>query len=177
MFHRAVLADKGLLLAFHKSFQALFLERWLVDLPVPVSFSVTPLLASVFARCFTVNHRGKPGPLPRLLFGRFHGCLDVLLCLLGTCRADLLAFCPGRVTRPTTPPVPSFSREIFFRTSAWSSANSNRDLPECPLSALTPAGVAFFTNSQHTGSWKLTDRQAESKLLAQAALFAHAWRW
>lgn len=73
MFHRAVLADKGLLLAFHKSFQALFLERWLADLPVPVSFFVTPLLACVFARCFTVNHRGKPGPLLRVLFGRFHG--------------------------------------------------------------------------------------------------------
>lgn len=73
MFHRAVLADKGLLLAFHKSFQALFLEHRLADLSAPVSFFVTPLLAGVFAKCFTVNHRGKPGPLLQVLFGRFHG--------------------------------------------------------------------------------------------------------
>lgn len=88
-------------------------------------------------------------------------CLDVLLCLLGTRRADLppRAFCLGRVTRPTTLPAPSSAPEIFFWTGAWSGANSNRDLPVCPLSALTPAGVAFFSDSQHTGSWKPTDRQ------------------
>lgn len=73
MSHRAVLADKGLLLAFHKSVQALFLERRLADLPVPVSVFVTLLLACVLARCFTVNHRGKPEPLLWVLLGRFHG--------------------------------------------------------------------------------------------------------
>lgn len=103
-------------------------------------------------------------------------CLDVLPRRLGTSKADPHAFCLEHVTRPTTLPAPSFAPEIFFRTGAWSSANPNRDLPVCPLSALTLAGVAFFTDSQHTGSWKLIDRQAESKLLAQAALFAHAWR-
>lgn len=177
MFHRAVLADKGLLLAFHKSFQALFLEHWLADLPVPVSVFLTPLLACVFARCFTVNHRGKPGPLLRVLFERFHGlswCFAISWVQAGLIP---VLFVWGCVTRPTTLPAPSFSPEIFFRTGAWNSANSNRDLPVCPLSALTPTGVAFFTNSQHTGSWKLTDGQAESKLLAPTALFAHAWRW
>lgn len=160
MFHRAVLADKGLLLAFHKSLQALFLERWLADLPVPVSFFVTPLLASVFARCFTVNHRGKPGPLPRVLFGRFHG----LSWCFAVSPGDKQGWSPCFLSRACYPThnsaSPSFAPEIFFRTGAWSSANSNRDLPVCPLSALTPAGVAFFTDSQHTGSWKLTDRQA-----------------
>lgn len=61
-----------------------------------------------------------------------------------------------RLRHPPPPPAP----ETFFRPGAWSGANSNRDLPACPLSALTPAGVAFFTGSQHTGSWKLAGRQA-----------------
>lgn len=161
MFHRAALADKGLLLAFHKSVQALFLELWLADLPVPVSFFVTPLLVSVFARCFTVNHRGKPGPLRRVLFGRFHGLSWCFAVSPGDKQGwSPVLFYLGRVTRPTALPAPSSAPEIFFRTGAWSSANSNRDLPVCPLSALTPAGVAFFFDSQHTGSWKLTDRQA-----------------
>ncbi len=88
--------------------------------------------------------------------------LVLMFCCVSWGQAGLIprAFCLGRVTRPTTVPAPSFAPEIFFRTGAWSSANSNRDLPVCPLSALTPAGVAFFTDSQHTGSWKLTDRQA-----------------
>lgn len=101
--------------------------------------------------------------------------LDVLPCLQGTSRADPRAFCVGCVTRP----APSFASEIyFFRVDAWSGANSNRDLPVCPLSALTPAGVAFFSPAasiRAPGSSQ-TDVQAESKLLAQAALFAHAWR-
>lgn len=88
-------------------------------------------------------------------------CLDVLLRRLGTTRTDPRVFCLVRVTLPTTLPAPSFAPEIFFRTSSWSSANPNRDLPVYPLSALTLAGVAFFFNdSQHTGSCKLIDRQA-----------------
>lgn len=72
-------------------------------------------------------------------------CLDVLPRRLGTSRTDPRAFCLVRVSRPTTLPAPSFSPEIFFKTSAWSSANPNRDLPVYPLSALTLAGVAFFS--------------------------------
>lgn len=87
-----------------------------------------------------------------------------------------MLFVSGVLSDPRLCLPPSFAPEILFRIGAWSSASSNRDLPVCPLSALTPAGVAFFTDGQHTGSWKLTGRQAESKLLAQAALFAHAWR-
>lgn len=73
---------------------------------------------------------------------------------------------------------PPFAPEIFFRTGAWSGANSNRDLPVCPLSGVTPTGVAFFTGQtayRLLETHRQTDRQ--SKLLAQAAMFAHAWRW
>lgn len=87
-------------------------------------------------------------------------CLDVLLRRLGTNRTDPpRAFCPRRVTQPIALHAPSFAPKIF-RTGAWSSANPNRDLPVCPLWALTPAGVAFFTDSQHMDSWMPTDRQA-----------------
>lgn len=64
-----------------------------------------------------------------------------------------LGFLSGLRYRPTTLPL-YFAPERFFRSVAWSVANSNRDLPVCPLSAVTPAAVTgfFFTESHHTGS-------------------------
>lgn len=89
MFHRAVRANKRLLLAFHKSFRVLSLERRSADLPVPVSFFVTPLLAAVFARCFTVNHCGKPGPLlPRVV--RKISWLVLMFCWVSGGQAGLI---------------------------------------------------------------------------------------
>ena len=184
MFHRVVLADKGLLLAFHKSVQALFPAPWLVDSPVPVSRFVAPLWASVFARCFTVNHRGKPGPLARVLSSRFHGlswCFSVYPGEKQGLIPVLFVWVVLSDSQLSLPPPPSScAPEIFFGTGAWSGANSNRDLPVRPLSAVTPAGVAFFTGQTAYGlleAHRQTHRQAETKLLAQAALFAHACRW
>lgn len=186
MFHRAVLADEGLLLAFHKSFQALSLQRGLADLPVPVSFFVGPLLAGVFALCFTVNHRGKPGPLPRVLFGRFHGLSWCFAVSPGDKQGWSLAFCLGCVTRPTAFPLLLLKRFFFFfgGGGAWSSASWKIEICQCPLlSFLTPTGEAlfcfnfFFFRQQPAYGLLEARRQAEPKLLAQAALFAHAWRW
>lgn len=132
----------GLLLAFHKSFQALFLELWLADLPVPVSFFVTALLNKMFAQCFTVNHRGKPGPLPQALLGRFHGLSWYFAVSPGDKQRRSPCFLSG-VCYPTHSSATPPAQETFFRPGAWSRANSNRDLPACPLSVLTPAGVAF----------------------------------
>lgn len=186
MFHRAVLADEGLLLAFHKSFQALSLQSWLADLPVPVSFFVGPLLAGVFALCFTVNHRGKPGPLPRVLFGRFHGLSWCFAVSPGDKQGWSLAFCLGCVTRPMALPSPSFcSRDFFlFLGRVCGAVPAQIEICQCPLlSFLTPTGVAlfcfnfFFFLQQPAYGLLEARRQAEPKLLAQAALFAHAWRW
>lgn len=174
MFHRAVLEDKGL---FHKSFHLCLLEQWLADLPVPVSLFVSPLISQCVYSVCTVNHRGKPGPLPAGVVRKISWPV-LMFCHVAWGQAGLIphAFCFRRVTRPQSCQPPSISLQRFFcRTGAWNSANPNRDLPVCPLSALTLDVVAFF--SQHTGCWRFTDRQAESELLAQAALFAHAWRW
>lgn len=70
-----------------------------------------------------------------------------------------MLFVSGVLPDPQLCTPPSFAAEIFFSAGAWSAANSNRDLPVCPLSALTLAAVAFFTSSQHTGSWRLTETQ------------------
>lgn len=135
MFRRAALAGEGLPLAFHKSFQALSLRRWLADLPVPVWFFISPLLASVFALCFTVNHRGKPGPLPRVLFVRFHGS-SWCFAVSPWGQAELIPCFLSGVCYPTHSSAfpPPFAQEIFFfRMGAWSCASSNRDLPVYPF--------------------------------------------
>lgn len=108
----------------------------------------------------TVNHRGKPGPLPSGVVQKI-SWLVLMFCRVAWGQAGLIphAFCFRRVTRPQSCQPPSLLLQRFFcRTGAWNSANPNRDLPVCPLSALTLDVVAFF--SQHTGCWRLTDRQA-----------------
>lgn len=188
MFHRAVLADKGLLLAFHKSFQALFLELWLADLPVPVSLFVTPLSAGVFARCFTVNHRGKPGPLRRVLFGRFHGLSWCFAVSPGDTRGRFLpppshcvfwVFCLGRVTRPTAPACPPPLLQRYFSGLVHGAVPTQIETCQCALCLHWHRLEWRFspTASIRAPGSSQTDREAESKLLAQAALFAHAWRW
>lgn len=87
-----------------------------------------------------------------------------------------MLFVSGVLPDPQLCLPPPLLQQIFFRTGAWSSANSNRDLPVCPLSVRTPTGVAFLlaASIRDAGSSQ-RDSQSESKLLAQAALFAHAW--
>lgn len=163
MFHSSVSEDEGLLLAFHESFRVALLKQRAADLPVPVSLFIYPIISQrVYSMC-TVNHRGKPGPLPAGVVRKISWLvLMFLLRLLGTSGTDPPhAFCFSRVTRTQSCQHPSPLLQRFFfscRTSVWTGANPNRDLPVCPLSALTPAVVAFF--SQRTGSRRLTGRQA-----------------
>lgn len=86
--------------------------------------------------------------------------LVLMFCSVSWGQAELIPvlFVSGVLPDPQLSCPLLCSRDIF-QDWCMNSANSNRDLPVCPLSALTPAGVAFFTDSQHTGSWKLTDRQ------------------
>lgn len=163
MFHSSVSEDEGLPLAFRESFRVALLEQRAADLPVPVSLFIHPIISHrVYSTC-TVNHRGKPGPLPAGVVRKISWLvLMFLLRLLGTSRTDpppCFLFQPCYPNTILPAPLP-FAPEIFFscRTSVWTGANPNRDLPVCPLSALTPAVVAFF--SQRTGSRRLTGRQA-----------------
>lgn len=137
MFSTAVSADKPLLSA---------LPRWIyffLDLCLS-------LFARMFASCFTVNHRGKPGPLPWLVqiiscplfyFATLPGDKQVL---------SLVLFVSGMLPNPQLCIPPPLLQRYFVRKGAWSSANPNRDPPVYPLSALTLAGVAF---SQGASIW------------------------
>lgn len=56
--------DEGLPLAFRGSLCVAVLEQRSAHLPVPMSLFVCPIISPrVYSVC-TVNHRGKPGPLP-----------------------------------------------------------------------------------------------------------------
>lgn len=73
---------------------------------------------------------------------------------------------------------------IFFLERVCGAVPAQIEICQCPLlSFLTPTGVAlfcfnfFFFLQQPAYGLLEARRQAEPKLLAQAALFAHAWRW
>lgn len=161
MFHRAVLADKGLLLAFHKSFQALFLEHRLADLSATGVFLCYPIISQCVCSVFYSKSPWEARAFAAGVVGKI-SWLVLMFCCVSWGQAGLIPmlFVWGVLPNPQLNLPPPLLQRYFFRSGAWSGANSNRDLPVCPLSALTPAGVAFFTDSQHTGSWKLTDRQA-----------------
>lgn len=120
------------------------------------------LLAGLFAWRFTVNHREKPGPLPWPLFKWFHGLSSCFAALPGDKQVLFwVLFVSGMLPDPQLCIPPPWLQRYFVRKGAWSGANSNRDLPVCPLSGLTLAGVAFL---QTASIWALesleTDRQS-----------------
>lgn len=114
----------------------------------------------MFASCFTVNHRGKPGPLlwlvqiiscPFFYFATLPGDKQVL---------SLVLFVSGMLPSPQLCIPPPLLQRYFVSKGAWSGANPNRDLPVYPLSALTLAGVAFLQGASIWAPQSLkTDRQ------------------
>lgn len=119
MFHSSVSEDERLLLAFRQSFHVALLGLQPVDLPVPVSFIVHPIISQRVYLVCTVNHRGKPGPLLAGVVQKISWLVLMFLPrLLGT-RSDPpspFAFCFSRVTRtqPCQPPSPLLQRFFFF---------------------------------------------------------------
>lgn len=135
------------------------LGQWFADFTCACVFS---LLASLFAWCFTVNHRGKPGPLLWPLFRWFHGLSSCFAALPGDKQVlSPVLFVSGMLPDPQLCIPPPLLQRYFVRKGAWSSANPNRDLPVCPLSGLTLAGVAFLQTASIWAPESLeTDRQS-----------------
>lgn len=117
MFHSAVLADKGLLLAFHKSLQALFpraLIGWFTCASVFLCSIISLYVCSVFyskspweARAFALG-----------LVWKISWLVLMFCCLLGTRRADPRVFlffvwvCVTLLRNSACPP-PLCSKDIF----------------------------------------------------------------
>lgn len=76
-------------------------------------FFATPLLACVFARCFTVNHRGKPGPL--LCVVQKISWLALMFCCVSWGRAGLIPvlFVWGVLPDPQLCLPPSMPQRYF----------------------------------------------------------------
>lgn len=139
MFYTAVSADKALLYCINTFISSMAL---ICCFYLHLCLS---LLSRLFAWCFTANHRGKPGPLPWPLFRWFHGLSSCFAPLPGDKQVlSPVLFVSGMLPDPQLHIPPPLLQRHFVRKGAWSSANPNRDLPVCPLSALTLAGVAFL---------------------------------
>lgn len=139
-----------------------FISSWAMICWFYLRLCFHSLLASLFAWCFTVNHRGKPGPLLWPLFRWFHGLSSCFAALPGDKQVlSPVLFVSGMLPDPQLCIPPPLLQRYFVRKGAWSSANPNRDLPVCPLSGLTLAGVAFLQTASIWAPESLeTDRQS-----------------
>lgn len=105
------------------------------------------------------------------------GSPHVLKCLLGTSKAAPHAFCLGHVTQPWALSAPL--RWGHFSGLVHKAEPTQIKSCQCALCLLWHwlEWRCSPTASLRAPGGRQADRQTVLKLLAQAALFAHAWRW